>query len=118
MPTFSAPDGTRLASRTAGEGDPLIRLPGPMGDAAYLGDLGGLARHRRLVLLDPRHRGVPDAILVVQPGAGHRPWLDDPERFVGLVTAFLGRPAAAFMRESGRAAARRAAAARHPTQAP
>jgi pimeloyl-ACP methyl ester carboxylesterase len=34
----------------------------------------------------------PDATLVVQPGAGHQPWLDDPERFVGLVTAFLRPP--------------------------
>lgn len=58
MPTFSAPDGTRLAYRTIGEGDPLLCLPGgPMQDAAYLGDLGGLARHRRLLLLDPRGTG-------------------------------------------------------------
>ncbi|GAA3903646.1 alpha/beta fold hydrolase [Actinoplanes auranticolor] len=57
MPTFSAPDGTRLAYRTAGEGDPLVCLPGPMEDSAYLGDLGGLARHHRLVLLDPRGTG-------------------------------------------------------------
>lgn len=27
--------------------------------------------------------------LVVQPGAGHYPWLDDPERFVRTVTGFL-----------------------------
>jgi len=58
MPTFSAPDGTRLAYRTIGDGDPLLCLPGgPMQDAAYLGDLGGLARHRRLLLLDPRGTG-------------------------------------------------------------
>jgi len=29
--------------------------------------------------------------LAVQPGAGHAPWLDDPERFVGTVAAFLAR---------------------------
>jgi pimeloyl-ACP methyl ester carboxylesterase len=41
-----------------GEGDPLVCVPGgPMQDADYLGDLGGLARHRRLVLLDPRGTG-------------------------------------------------------------
>jgi pimeloyl-ACP methyl ester carboxylesterase len=27
----------------------------------------------------------PDAALVVQPGAGHHPWLDDPERFVAYL---------------------------------
>ncbi|MEU8229407.1 alpha/beta hydrolase [Actinoplanes sp. NPDC048967] len=57
MPTFTAPDGTRLAYRTAGEGNPLVCLPGPMADAAYLGDLGGLDRHRRLILLDLRGTG-------------------------------------------------------------
>jgi pimeloyl-ACP methyl ester carboxylesterase len=27
--------------------------------------------------------------LVVQPGAGHFPWLDDPGQFVSAVTEFL-----------------------------
>jgi pimeloyl-ACP methyl ester carboxylesterase len=31
----------------------------------------------------------PDAELVVQPGAGHFPWLDDPDRFVAAVAKFL-----------------------------
>jgi pimeloyl-ACP methyl ester carboxylesterase len=31
----------------------------------------------------------PRAELVVQPGAGHNPWLDDPEAFVRTLTAFL-----------------------------
>ena len=58
MPTFSAPDGTRLAYRLAGSGEPLVCLAGgPMQDAAYLGDLGGLARRRRLVLMDARGTG-------------------------------------------------------------
>jgi proline iminopeptidase len=58
MPTFSAPDGTTLAYRTIGEGDPLICLPGgPLWESAYLGDLGGLAAHRRLILLDLRGTG-------------------------------------------------------------
>jgi len=58
MPTFSAPDGTRLAYRMIGEGDPLVCLPGgPMQDSAYLGDLGGLGGRRRLVLLDLRGTG-------------------------------------------------------------
>jgi pimeloyl-ACP methyl ester carboxylesterase len=34
----------------------------------------------------------PDAALAVQPGAGHYPWLDDPEWFVRRVLAFLGAP--------------------------
>ncbi|MET9657522.1 alpha/beta hydrolase [Streptomyces sp. NPDC006510] len=31
----------------------------------------------------------PDATLVVQPGAGHYPWLDDADWFVAATTAFL-----------------------------
>ncbi|MFJ7127444.1 alpha/beta fold hydrolase [Streptomyces sp. NPDC098101] len=58
MPTFTAPDGTELAYHDSGSGTPLLCLPGgPMLDSAYLGDLGGLAAHRRLILLDPRGTG-------------------------------------------------------------
>ncbi|MFF2993031.1 alpha/beta fold hydrolase [Streptomyces sp. NPDC057950] len=58
MPTFTAPDATTLAYHVVGEGEPLLCLPGgPMRASAYLGDLGGLARHRRLYLLDPRGTG-------------------------------------------------------------
>ncbi|MFB7753268.1 alpha/beta hydrolase, partial [Streptomyces sp. NPDC056121] len=58
MPAFTAPDGTRLAYHVAGEGEPLICLPGgPMRASAYLGDLGGLSKRRRLVLLDLRGTG-------------------------------------------------------------
>jgi pimeloyl-ACP methyl ester carboxylesterase len=32
----------------------------------------------------------PDARLVVQPGAGHYPWLDDPGLFTSAVAGFLG----------------------------
>lgn len=35
----------------------------------------------------------PVADLVIQPGAGHYPWLDDPGWFVSAVTAFLARTA-------------------------
>ncbi|MFE0528088.1 alpha/beta fold hydrolase [Micromonospora parva] len=56
--TFAATDGTTLAYRTVGVGDPLVCLPGgPMRDSAYLGDLGGLGAHRSLVILDPRGTG-------------------------------------------------------------
>ncbi|MFJ3508948.1 alpha/beta fold hydrolase [Streptomyces luteogriseus] len=58
MPIFNAPDGTRLAFHLRGEGEPLVVLPGgPMRASAYLGDLGGLDAHRRLVLLDLRGTG-------------------------------------------------------------
>jgi pimeloyl-ACP methyl ester carboxylesterase len=56
--TFDGADGTRLAYHQAGEGRPLICVPGgPMQASAYLGDLGGLSAHRRLVLMDLRGTG-------------------------------------------------------------
>ncbi|MDX2730400.1 MULTISPECIES: alpha/beta fold hydrolase [unclassified Streptomyces] len=57
MPTFSAPDGTRLAYRMIGEGDPVVCLPGGPADSRYLGDLGGLSTHHRLIVLDLRGTG-------------------------------------------------------------
>ncbi|MFD4632414.1 alpha/beta fold hydrolase [Streptomyces sp. NPDC058284] len=64
MPTFSAYDGTELAYHEKGEGEPLLCVPGgPMRASVYLGDLGGLTAHRRLILLDLRGTGdsaVPD----------------------------------------------------------
>ncbi len=59
MPTFAAFDGTELAYHLHGERGPLlVCVPGgPMQDSVYLGDLGGLAAERRLVMLDPRGTG-------------------------------------------------------------
>ncbi|MFF7687672.1 alpha/beta fold hydrolase [Streptomyces syringium] len=57
MPTFSAPDGTRLAYRVTGHGDPVVCLPGGPSDSRCLGDLGGLSTHRRLIFLDLRGTG-------------------------------------------------------------
>ncbi|PWR12353.1 alpha/beta hydrolase [Micromonospora acroterricola] len=58
MTTFAAPDGTTLAYRLLGGGEPLVCLPGgPMRDSAYLGDLGGLGAYRTLVVLDSRGTG-------------------------------------------------------------
>ncbi|MFJ3640462.1 alpha/beta fold hydrolase [Streptomyces sp. NPDC090108] len=58
MPHLIASDGTRLAWHLRGDGEPLVVLPGgPMRASAYLGDLGGLAAHRRLALLDLRGTG-------------------------------------------------------------
>jgi pimeloyl-ACP methyl ester carboxylesterase len=58
MVIFAGTDGTRLAYHQAGEGRPLLCVPGgPMQASAYLGDLGGLSAHRSLVLLDLRGTG-------------------------------------------------------------
>jgi len=58
MPAFMAFDGTELAYHVRGDGDPLLCLPGgPMRASACLGDLGGLSRHRKLILLDLRGTG-------------------------------------------------------------
>jgi pimeloyl-ACP methyl ester carboxylesterase len=58
MATFDGADGARLAYHQAGEGRPLICLPGgPMQASAYLGDLGGLSAHCSLVLPDLRGTG-------------------------------------------------------------
>jgi proline iminopeptidase len=59
MTAFTAPDGTRLAYHVLGDGGPpLICLPGgPMQASAYLGELGGLSAHRRLIMLDLRGTG-------------------------------------------------------------
>jgi proline iminopeptidase len=64
MPAFHAFDGTKLAYHVQGEGaPPLVCVPGgPMRDSVYLGDLGGLAAVRRLIMLDLRgHRSVGGA---------------------------------------------------------
>jgi pimeloyl-ACP methyl ester carboxylesterase len=59
MRRFASYDGTELGYRVLGDGPPLVCLPGGPGRAAeYLGDLGGLGRSRRLVLLDPRGVGL------------------------------------------------------------
>ncbi|AZM58120.1 alpha/beta hydrolase [Streptomyces sp. WAC 01529] len=58
MPVFSAYDGTQLAYHEKGDGAPLLCVPGgPMRASVYLGDLGGLTAHRRLILLDLRGTG-------------------------------------------------------------
>lgn len=57
MTTFAAPDGVELAYHLVGEGEPLVCVPGGMLASAYLGELGGLARHRQLVMVDLRGTG-------------------------------------------------------------
>jgi len=56
---FASYDGTGIGYRLAGDGPPLVCLPGGPGRAAdYLGDLGGLDRSRTLILPDMRGVGV------------------------------------------------------------
>jgi pimeloyl-ACP methyl ester carboxylesterase len=55
--SFSAYDGTELAYHVSGEGPALVCLPGGPTDSAYLGDLGGLSAHHRLIRLDIRGTG-------------------------------------------------------------
>jgi pimeloyl-ACP methyl ester carboxylesterase len=58
MRRFRSWDGTELAYRVVGSGAPLVCIPGGPGQAVeYLGDLGGLSRHRTLILLDNRGTG-------------------------------------------------------------
>ncbi len=61
---FAAPDGLLLAWHERGSGAPVVCVPGgPARASVYLGDLGGLSAHHRLVLLDSRGSGdsaVPD----------------------------------------------------------
>lgn len=58
MPTLRARDGTRLSYTEIGRGSPVVCLAGgPMQDAAYLGDLGGLSDAVRLIRFDCRGTG-------------------------------------------------------------
>lgn len=76
--------------------------------SAYLGELGGLSAHRAPARDGPAPKGravvpggvrgaagrhgprlFPNAEPAVQSGAGHFPWLDDPDRFVATVATFL-----------------------------
>ena len=62
--SFASYDGTVLAYRRTGAGDPLVCLPGGPGrDADYLGDLGGLDRRAgwELVVFEPRGTGASAA---------------------------------------------------------
>ena len=69
-------------------------LPGPQlrqpGDPATVQALaGGLDLQRPPRVTAEFAALFPAGQLVVQPGAGHYPWLDDADQFVSAVTAFL-----------------------------
>lgn len=67
---FTSYDGTVLAYRELGSGPPLICVPGGPGRASeYLGDLGGLGAHHRLLVLD--NRGTGDSAESSDPSSYH-----------------------------------------------
>ncbi|MET9077307.1 alpha/beta hydrolase [Streptomyces sp. NPDC004232] len=57
MGSFTSYDGTELAYRVRGEGEPVVCLPGGPQQSTYLRDLGGLPEHRTLIRLDLRGTG-------------------------------------------------------------
>ncbi|MEP6665677.1 MAG: alpha/beta hydrolase [Nocardioidaceae bacterium] len=58
MSTYSASDGAELAYDLAGQGAPLLCIPGGPGrDPIYMEGLGGLAAGRQLIVLHPRGAG-------------------------------------------------------------
>jgi proline iminopeptidase len=58
VPTYTSYDGADLAYREVGAGEPLLVVPGgPARDAAYLGDLTGLAETTERMLVVPDLRG-------------------------------------------------------------
>lgn len=87
-----ADDGTRLAVHLTGAGPTLVGLPGgPLLDASYLGDLGGLSAHCRVALLDPRGTGRSDPVADLAGSRCDR-LVDDVEavrRHLGLDTIEL-----------------------------
>ncbi|MEU0005582.1 alpha/beta hydrolase [Streptomyces sp. NPDC006314] len=73
------PDATRAA---------LATLTAPV--LVYAGELDGGPRPG---LARRAAQAFPNAEFAVQPGAGHYPWLDDPESFLSRTRAFLDRSA-------------------------
>ncbi|MER6566118.1 alpha/beta hydrolase [Streptomyces sp. NPDC001093] len=57
MGSFIAYDGAELAYRVSGDGAPVVCLPGGPQQSTYLGDLGGLSAHRKLITPDLRGTG-------------------------------------------------------------
>ncbi|MFG2960161.1 alpha/beta fold hydrolase [Streptomyces sp. NPDC048291] len=110
MPTFAAADGTRLAYHVRGEGEPLVVLPGgPMRASVYLGDLGGLTAHRRLILLDLR--GTGDSAVPADPASYRCDRLVDD---VEMLRAHMGLDHMDVLAHSAGAALATLYAAAHP----
>jgi proline iminopeptidase len=89
--------GEKQANEDAGEAFAAEGAFDPAATRAALAELGSpvLVLAGRLDLQRPPPVAAefaalfPAGQLVVQPGAGHYPWLDDPGQFVSAVTAFL-----------------------------
>jgi pimeloyl-ACP methyl ester carboxylesterase len=112
MPTYTTYDGTELAYRVEGSGEPLVVWPGgPARDPAYLGDLGGLARaaRRALVIPDPRGTGASPAPADPTAYAAVR-LVDDLE----ALRAHLGLDALDLLGHSAGGSVSLLYAARHP----
>ncbi|MFE4519924.1 alpha/beta fold hydrolase [Kitasatospora sp. NPDC056783] len=77
MPSFPSFDGSEIGYELVGRGEPLVVLAG-----AFDG-MTGTAPARALAACLP-HGG-----LDVLVRSGHRPWAEEPERFVALVDGFL-----------------------------
>lgn len=63
----------------------LTKLTAPV--LLYAGDQDALVPVSQVHTAAPLF---PNATVVVQPGAGHFPWIDDPALFAANITAFLG----------------------------
>lgn len=112
MPSFRAADGTVLAYHVRGEGIPLVCLPGGPGRAsAYLGDLGGLAAGRQLIMLDMR--GTGDSAVPDDP-AGYR--CDHLAEDVAALRGHLGLDDVDLLGHSAGANVAVQFAAKHPEQ--
>jgi proline iminopeptidase len=86
MPSLTTPDGRKLFYDIRGEGEPLLCHPGGPGfSSAYFGDLGGLDRSRKLVVLHPRGTGGSD-----QPASEAAYALPDYVADLGHVQSHLG----------------------------
>lgn len=61
--TFTTSDGVKLACWEAGEGEPLVFLPGWSANGAqYVNLMYLLARDYRVIVLDPRNQGLSDRV--------------------------------------------------------
>jgi pimeloyl-ACP methyl ester carboxylesterase len=95
VPALTTADGRRLTYRELGDGPPLVCHPGGPGIPALIfDDLAGLDRDRTLIELDPRgvddQSGIRDTHVVVMPGVGHMPWVEEREGFRRALLEFLG----------------------------
>lgn len=119
MPHFSSYDGAELAYRvlddTSDHPDALARPPlvclagGPARDAEYLGDLGGLSAHRRLIVPDARGTGASPA--AADPVAYAFPHLAED---VEALRTHLGLERFALLAHDAATATAQAYAASHP----